>query len=199
MDTSVYRAIHTFTGNSTWLHGFMAAYALWGGLVLLAGMLVGAWWSARRRTDGRSAVATSLLTGVATIVAVGLNAQVISPLIGRVRPCNALAHMTTLLPCNPDYSMPSDHAIIGGAFAAGLWIIDRRLGIVATLLSLLLAFSRVYVGVHYPSDVLVGLIAGALITSMIYLLFCRRTVRLVEWLSRSPWYRLVAPAFDPSR
>ncbi len=126
MDTSSYRDIHTFMGNTSWLHGFMAAYALWGGLVLLAGMLIGAWWSARRRPDGRSAVVASVVTGIATLVAVGLNAQVISPLIGRVRPCNALAHMTTLLPCNPDYSMPSDHAIIGGAFAAGFWIIDRR-------------------------------------------------------------------------
>ncbi|PRZ43122.1 undecaprenyl-diphosphatase/undecaprenyl-diphosphatase [Antricoccus suffuscus] len=193
MDTSIYRAVHNFMDNTTWLHGFMAAYALWGGLVLLAVMLVGAWWSARRRTTGRPAVAAAVLTGIATLVAVGLNAQVLSPLIGRVRPCNALPHMTTLLPCNPDYSMPSDHAIIAGAFAAGFWLIDRRLGIIATLLSLLLAFSRVYVGVHYPSDVLVGLVAGALITLAIYALLRRRAVLVVDRLSQSRWYRLVAP------
>ncbi len=184
---------------TSWLHGLMSAYALWAGLVLLAVMLVGAWWSARRRTDGQPAVAAAVLTGIATLVAVGLNAQVISPLIGRVRPCNAIAHATTLLPCNPDYSMPSDHAVIAGAFAAGFWLIDRRLGIVATLLSLLLAFSRVYVGVHYPSDVIVGLIVGALITLAIYLLLRRRMALIVDALSRSRWYRLVAPIRDSSR
>ena len=42
------------------------------------------------------------------------------------------------------------------AFTAGLLILDRRLGLLATLLALLLAFARIYVGVHYPSDVAAG-------------------------------------------
>lgn len=193
MDTSVFRAINAFMRATPWLHNVMSAYALWGGLVLLAALLVGAWWSARRRDDGQSAVVASALTGIATLVAVTVNAQVISPLIGRVRPCNALRHTTTLLTCSTDYSMPSDHAVIAGVFAAGLWIIDRRIGFVATLLSMLLAFSRVYVGVHYPSDVLAGLIAGALIMSLIYVSFRRPAIQAAGWLSRSHWYRLVGP------
>lgn len=187
MDTAIYRAITSFMRQTPWLHGFMAAYALWGGLVVLSLMLIGAWWFARRRPDALRLIATCVLTGVATVVAVVLSGDVISPLVGRVRPCHALSHVTTLLPCNADYSMPSDHAIIAGAFAAGLWMVNRQLGIVAAVLSLLLAFSRVYVGVHYPSDVLVGLVAGVVITIVLNLALHRVTYRAVERLANSRW------------
>ncbi|GAY08467.1 putative integral membrane protein [Pseudonocardia sp. N23] len=74
-----------------------------------------------------------------------------------------------LLPCSTDYSMPSDHAVIAGALVVGLWILQRRLGVVAAVLALLLAFSRVYVGVHYPTDVAVGLLFGAAVAAAVVL------------------------------
>ena len=60
-----------------------------------------------------------------------------------------------------DFSFPSDHATTVGAVAAALWLANRRFGLVAGVLALLMAFSRVYVGVHYPGDVLGGLTLGA--------------------------------------
>ncbi len=50
---------------------------------------------------------------------------------------------------------------MAGAVAAGLWLLDRRLGAVATLSALVMAFARVYIAAHYPHDVLVGLAFGA--------------------------------------
>jgi len=192
MDTSIYRSVNAFMERTSWLHGFMAAYALWGGLVLLALLLVGTWWFSRRRPDAQALVATCILCGVATIAAVVLSGYVISPIIRRVRPCHAIQHAATLLPCNVDYSMPSDHAIIAGAFAAGLWLVNRKLGFVAVVLAVLLAFSRVYVGVHYPSDVLVGLVAGVLIMIVLQLGLHRVVAGAAQRLADSRWYWLVA-------
>jgi membrane-associated phospholipid phosphatase len=50
---------------------------------------------------------------------------------------------------------------MAGAVAMGLVFVDKRLGIIAWIAAALLAFSRVYVGAHYPHDVVVGLALGA--------------------------------------
>jgi undecaprenyl-diphosphatase len=60
-------------------------------------------------------------------------------------------------------SFPSHHALTAGALAAVLWIAWRPLGAVAWLYGLLVAWARLYSGKHWPSDVLAGLVLGALI------------------------------------
>ncbi|MDF1700136.1 MAG: phosphatase PAP2 family protein [Planctomycetota bacterium] len=56
--------------------------------------------------------------------------------------------------------MPSRHALSSGVFAATMLLASRGLGLVACLYALLVAMARVYSGVHWPSDVLVGLAVG---------------------------------------
>jgi membrane-associated phospholipid phosphatase len=57
------------------------------------------------------------------------------------------------------FSYPSGHAVTAGAVAAGLWLINRRLGLIATRAAPVTAFARV----HYPDDVAAGPILGATI------------------------------------
>jgi membrane-associated phospholipid phosphatase len=170
--------------------GVVAAYALWAGLVLLALLLVGGWLLARRRDTAPQSVATAFLVGVGAVVALLAN-QAIGPNVGRLRPCRALHHVEVLLACAHDSSFASDHAMIAGAFAAGLLFLNRRLGTCATLLALLVAFSRVYVGVHYPSDVGAGLLLGAAIGSITVVALRRTPARAAEHLTRTPLRRLV--------
>jgi membrane-associated phospholipid phosphatase len=58
---------------------------------------------------------------------------------------------------------PSRHALSAAVFAVSLWGISRWLGVVASVFALLVAWGRVYKGVHWPSDVVVGLVVGALV------------------------------------
>lgn len=199
IDTRLFDLINAFARATQWLHGVMTAYALWSGLVLLALLLVaGWWWPARYRQDAPRAVATAVLTGVAAVVAVLVNQNLISPAIARPRPCRALAHVEVLLPCSNDYSMPSDHTVIAGAFVIGLLILSWRLGLPALLVAVLLAFSRVYVGVHYPADTMVGLLLGAVIGAVIVVGGRRGATRLAQRLTRTPLRALITarPAAD---
>lgn len=193
MDKTLYLAMNSLTRETPWLHWFLAPYALWGGLVALSVLLVGAWWWARHQPGNTRLVPVAILTGVSVVVAVLVNQHLISPLIGRIRPCTAVSGVQVLLPCTSDYSMPSDHCIMAGAFAAGLWILNRRLGVPALLLALLLAFSRVYAGMHYPSDVTVGLLVGAGIGSAIVLGLGRPLARLLCVLSGLAGTIIVGP------
>jgi undecaprenyl-diphosphatase len=75
---------------------------------------------------------------------------------------------------------------MAGAVAAGVWVANRRLGILTTALALLMAFTRVYVGAHFPLDVAAGVVVGAGIALASYLLVRPVVVRLVEQLARTP-------------
>ncbi|MGH3535539.1 MAG: phosphatase PAP2 family protein [Pseudonocardiaceae bacterium] len=206
-DTHMFELINSFATATPWLHTILTVYALWAGLVVLALLLVaGWWWPARHRPDAPRAVATTVLTGIAAVVAVLINQNLLSPAIARPRPCRALAHVEVLLPCSADYSMPSDHTIIAGAFVAGLLILSWRLGLPALLVALLLAFSRVYVGVHYPADTVLGLLAGAVIGAVIVLAGRRGATSLAQRLTHTPLRILITaiptaglPAHDLDR
>jgi membrane-associated phospholipid phosphatase len=82
------------------------------------------------------------------------------------RPRPYLAHQVSLL-ISPtaDTSFPSDHATLGFAVAVLVWRYNRRTGAALLLLALVLALARIFVGAHYPSDVLGGAVLGTL-TSM---------------------------------
>lgn len=193
MDTTWYLAINAFARNTPWLHWLLSQYALWGGLALLVVVVILAWLWARRQPDAADGVAIAVLSGVSAVVVLVLNQQLLSPAIARVRPCHVLHGVETLLTCTQDYSMPSDHCIVAGAIVAGMWILRRRFGIIATILALVLAFSRVYVGVHYPSDTVVGLLIGAAI-GVVIVFGLRRPLRAgCARLERTPLALLVRP------
>jgi undecaprenyl-diphosphatase len=96
---------------------------------------------------------------------------VLKVVIAAPRPFTVLSNVHVLLPNERGYSFPSGHASITFAIATVVYFYHKRLGIFLYLFSLLVALSRIYVGVHYPIDVLAGILLGLVIPILFHLFF----------------------------
>ena len=186
--SGLFEAVNRFARSTPWLHSPMAAYAVYG-IVVFAGFIVIGWWLARPR-DART-MAYALLTPVAAVVAFGVQ-QGIVHLVAEARPYALLPDALVLVTRTTDPSFPSDHACVTGAVAVGLFFVDRRLGWTAAAAALLMAFTRVYVGAHWPLDVVAGLAVGATVSLLVVLLLRGPVERLVQWARGTSLRPLVA-------
>jgi membrane-associated phospholipid phosphatase len=188
LDASLFRAVNRFADRTPWAHGVAVADAKYG-VVLFAVLILAGWWRARTAPDG-NAMAAVLWAAAGCLVAVAIN-QLLGHLVGRARPYTAMPDVHVLISRTTDFSFPSDHAIAVGAVAAGLLIADRALGWIAAVLAVLMAAARVYVGVHYPGDVLAGLVVGAAVVAAGSFLALPLLRSLVGAVDRSPLRPLV--------
>jgi membrane-associated phospholipid phosphatase len=162
VDTSLFRWFNDLAIGSTWANGAVAGYAS-DGIVLFGALLLVSYLWCRHRGD-LAGLAGSVWSGAAALAALGV-AQMIGALVDRPRPYAALAHVQVLIDHTSDVSFPSDHATTVGAVAVGLWFVDRRFGAIAAVAAVLMAVARVYVGAHYPLDVVAGLVLGGTVAA----------------------------------
>ena len=88
---------------------------------------------------------------------------ILKPIVARPRPYSINKTIKLLVPSLRDYSFPSGHTAASFASVSALYFAGRkRLAVGALVVSILIAFSRMYLYVHYPTDVLGGLIIGLL-------------------------------------
>lgn len=86
---------------------------------------------------------------------------IIKPLAARIRPFDINTAVQLIIKAPPDYSFPSGHT--SAAFAASIAVLmgrHKRIGVSMLALAFIIAFSRLYLYVHYPTDVLCGMIIG---------------------------------------
>ena len=104
---------------------------------------------------GRRAAALLLVMGVA----VGLSdwsGALLKEALQRIRPCHVVPDVHLLVGCTRSFSLPSNHAVNMAALATVAWMTRTPGRAVLTVLAVGVAYSRVYVGAHYPGDVLLG-------------------------------------------
>ena len=87
---------------------------------------------------------------------------VLKPLVARIRPCDVNTAVSLLIPRPDDFSFPSGHTGASFAAVAALCTSRNRLWMPSLLLAALIAFSRLYLYVHYPTDVLAGVVIGTM-------------------------------------
>jgi membrane-associated phospholipid phosphatase len=151
---------------------FETALVVWSGvtqpgLVIVAGALLALWVWRRRGLTSRAAWAV-----VTLLVSWGL-VQLAKEAVGRVRPLVDGSFVDA-----PGYSFPSGHATSAATAAVTLtllvWPLLGTRGrvvvpVVATLLTLLTCADRIFLGVHYPTDVVAGVLLGTVVSTSSYL------------------------------
>ncbi|MFD6415608.1 phosphatase PAP2 family protein [Streptomyces sp. NPDC060194] len=182
MDSDLYRDILGFAHDTPEWFQFLAEVWTELGLLVFAALFIAGWWRARTLPSGAmaAAVLAPLGTGVAYVCS-----EALKSLVDEDRPCRAVARAAApLVSCPPvgDWSFPSNHSTIAGAAAVGLALAWPRLAWFTVPMALLMALSRVFVGVHYPHDVAAGLLLGALVSLVFVRLGRRPMTRLVDAL-----------------
>jgi undecaprenyl-diphosphatase len=102
-----------------------------------------------------------LFSVLVLVVTDQLSAGLLKPMLGRLRPCHVLENINLLVDCGGGKSMPSSHAANAFGQAVLLAMLYRRWAWPLLIVAALIALSRVFVGVHYPFDVVAGTVIGA--------------------------------------
>lgn len=140
--------------------------------ILLAGILI-----IKGGKKGRLALAGIILV----ILVSDQFGDLIKHWVQRVRPCNALDDVRMTIGCAGGFSFPSNHSVNNFAAAFFFYKLYPNLKIPLFIAASLIALSRVYLGVHYPSDIL----GGAVIGSAIGYLFGMSMIKINEFLDNN--------------
>ena len=153
--------------RTSWLDQLMVFVTSLGDAGLLW-IVLGVVFVCRKRTRAMgAAVLISLLLG--HLVGNGI----MKPLIARPRPCHVIPTVELLIQAPTSYSFPSGHTMSSFEGAVSIFLFNRRWGAAALVAAVLIAFSRMYLFVHFPTDVLVGFLFGVLHGWLVY--------KLVAW------------------
>lgn len=124
-----------------------------------------------------------IMSAAALLGSLIINNHMIKNLVQRPRPFVTFTDLQILIPTPSEFSFPSGHTSSSFAAAAVFYrFLPKKLGIPAVVLAVLIGFSRLYVGVHYPTDVIAGAVMGVLLSYMAEFIvnFCERKLKKTE-------------------
>jgi undecaprenyl-diphosphatase len=112
---------------------------------------------------GRKGIVAGILILVCILFSDQLSSNLLKNYFQRIRPCNALPHVHLLVDCTRSFAFPSSHAVNNFAAATLFSYFYPRFKYVLFIGAFLVAISRVSCGVHYPFDMLGGIVIGILV------------------------------------
>lgn len=167
LDVALTRWLNSFSGHLLLFDSFMIGVTHAGPYILIT-LITLRWWTKNERIDERH---LAMRCGLAAALGLLLN-QIILLFIHRVRPSD-LGLTKLIVQRSPDPSFPSDHVTLSFAIAVTLLLRRDRWTIPFLAGSGLIAWSRVYVGTHYVSDALGGIMTGAAAAAVVVLFYGR--------------------------
>lgn len=178
MDKLLTQWLNAAAGTSAWLDPMMIATTKFGVPLMVLAVAV-QWWA---RTDRPRVRFIALSAGLSFLLALGLN-QIILLSVHRIRPYDAgVTHR--IVEKSADWSFPSDHATAAVAIVTAFAMqgLPRRT-LMLSVLALAICWSRVYVGMHYVTDILGGAATGVLAGVVVRSLY-RETSRINQFATR---------------
>ncbi|WP_299539643.1 phosphatase PAP2 family protein [uncultured Streptomyces sp.] len=171
----------------TWFDRVMEFVGEYGIMCAMVLVVLWCWWSVRRRgslEDSVGAVAAMVWAPLAAGIALLVNIP-IRGFVERPRPFVDHEGLDVLVAGKTDFSFVSDHATMAMALAVGVFVAHRRFGFAALALAFVEGFCRVYMGVHYPTDVIGGLALGTAVALLLAPLAMALLTPLVAAVARS--------------
>lgn len=104
-----------------------------------------------------------ILSVSSILISWGVISNLIHYFYHRLRPFNVLENINSLVAPGDVFSFPSNHLIILTSLAVSVWLFSRRWGIAFIFLTLLVGLSRIFVGVHWPTDIIVSIALGIIV------------------------------------
>ncbi|MCL1809996.1 MAG: phosphatase PAP2 family protein [Clostridiales bacterium] len=175
MDASILYAVQQLTGNPL-LDGFMAGLSWLGnnGMIWILATIVLLICPKTRNSGAACAIALLLSLLLCNLV--------LKNIVARLRPYDVLLWLHPLVPPLADFSFPSGHASASFAAATAMALsgMGKKWIASAFALAALISFSRLYTGMHYPTDVLGGIALGVLCGTL-------------AWLATRRWLKRLSP------
>lgn len=126
----------------------------------------------------RKAAFTAAVSLLITYILANL---IIKPSVARIRPYDAYPALIPLVDKLTDFSFPSGHTANGFAVAFVLfWMLPKKFSVWPVVLCALIALTRLYVGVHYPTDVIAGFLISLLVSRLVWYLIAGRKKKIQE-------------------
>lgn len=160
-----------------WFFVFITEVKNW--YIVYAVALLSLMWFGKKR-----GVVTVLLLILTIVLSDQISSFVVKPLVDRLRPCHVLEHVRLLVGCGGGKSFTSSHATNNFAMAVLILHFWPKAKWYLLVWAALVSFSRVYVGVHYPSDILGGALLGSGIATAVVFGYERGVRAWAGWRSR---------------
>ena len=160
-DIQLFRLINNLAGHSALLDGLMRLLVNEYFLTTIMSLILVVFWFEGQDRDQRERNQRAILQALIALFVANVILKLCNLRYFRPRPF--VDHEVNLLFYSPtDSSFPSNPATVGFSVATAIWLYNRRLGASLLVLATLFGLSRIYCGVHYPLDVIAGVLLGAL-------------------------------------